>query len=127
MSIDISNQIKLIKDFGVAIINPKLSVIIVTWNKENELIECLKGLEHQTNKQFEIIIVDNGNSNLSNYEGRNLKYIQLTRNFHPSFAKNVCLQFAKAGTVAFLDDDAIPDYSWVRIFLLHLKIIKSLH
>jgi glycosyltransferase involved in cell wall biosynthesis len=121
MSIDISNPIKLIKDFGVAITNPKLSVIIVTWNKRNELIECLKGLEHQTDKQFEIIIVDNGSSNLSNYEGRNLKYIQLKRNFHPSFARNVCLQFARARTVAFLDDDAVPDHRWVEKILASFK------
>jgi GT2 family glycosyltransferase len=121
MSIDISNPIKLIKDFGIAITNPKLSVIIVTWNRGNELIECLKGLGHQTDKQFEIIIVDNGNSNLSNYEGSNLKYIQLTRNFQLSCAKNVCLQFARARTVAFLDDDAIPDHRWVENIITSFK------
>ena len=121
VSIDISNPIKLIKDFGIKITNPKLSVIVVTWNRENELFECLKGLEHQTDKQFEIIIVDNGNSNLSNYEGRNLKYIQLTRNFQLSFAKNVSLQFARARTVAFLDDDAIPDHRWVENIITSFK------
>jgi glycosyltransferase involved in cell wall biosynthesis len=121
MSIDISNPIKLIKDFGVVITNPKLSVIIITWNRENELIECLKGLEHQVEKQFEIIIVDNGNSNLSNYEGRNFKYVQLIRNFRPSFARNVCLQFARAKTVAFLDDDAVPERRWVEKILASFK------
>lgn len=121
MTIDISNPTKLIKDFGVAITNPKLSVIIVTWNRENVLIECLNGLMRQTAKQFEIIIVDNGSSNLSSYEGMNLKYIQLTRNFHLSFARNLCLKFARARIVAFLDDDAIPDYRWVENILTSFK------
>lgn len=72
MLIDISNPIKLIKDFGATVTNPKLSVIIVTRDRGNELIECLKGLKHQNDKRFEIIIVDNGNSNLSNYKVRTL-------------------------------------------------------
>jgi glycosyltransferase involved in cell wall biosynthesis len=121
MSIDILNPIKLIKDFGVGIKNPNLSIIIVTCDRGNELIDCLKGLENQTDKKFEIIIVDNGSSNLSNYEGRNLKYIQLIRNFRPSFARNVCLQFAKAKIVAFLDDDAVPDHMWVEKIITSFK------
>jgi len=121
MSIDISNPIKLIKDFGVAITNPKLSVIIVTWNRGIELFECLKGLEHQSDKQFEIIIVDNGNSNLHNYKCKNFKYIQLIRNFRPSFARNIGLHFARAKIVAFLDDDAVPDNKWVEKILFSFK------
>jgi glycosyltransferase involved in cell wall biosynthesis len=117
MSIDISNPIKLIKDFGILPKNPKLSIIIVTWNNGNELIKCLEELENQTDRKFEIIIADNGNCILSNYEGRNLKYIQLTRNFRPSFARNICLKFARAGIVAFLDDDAFPDQKWVENIL----------
>jgi len=121
MSIDISNPIKLIKDFGEAITSPKLSVIIVTWNRENELIKCLNGLEHQVEKQFEITIVDNGNSNLFNFEDRSLKYIQLIRNFRPSLARNAGLQFARARIVAFLDDDAIPDHMWVDKIIAAFK------
>ena len=121
MSKDISNPIKLIKDFGLEITNPKLTVIIVTWNRGNELIECLKGLEHQTDMQFETIIVDNGNSNLYHYEGRDLKYIQLIRNFRPSFARNIGLRFVKARIVAFLDDDAVPDRWWVEKILASFK------
>ncbi|MBA7558244.1 hypothetical protein ES705_51040 [subsurface metagenome] len=121
MSIDISNPIKLIKDFGEVITSPKLSVIIVTWSRENELIDCLNGLEHQAEKQFEITIVDNGNSNLSNYESRNLKYIQLIKNFRPSLARNVGLHFARARIIAFLDDDAVPGRRWVEKILSSFK------
>lgn len=121
MFIDISNSIKLIKNFGEVITSPNLSVIIVTWNRENELIECLNALEHQIEKQLDIIIVDNGSSNLSNYEGRNLKYIQLIRNFRPSFARNIGLHFARARIVAFLDDDAVPDRRWAEKILSSFK------
>ncbi len=40
--------------------NLPLSVILVTWNDTKDLINCLKTLEKQTFKNFEVIIVENG-------------------------------------------------------------------
>lgn len=118
---NILNSIKTIEDFGILTANPKVSVIIVTCNRSRELVECLDGLEKQTKKDFEIIVADNGYFNPSNYKNRNLKYIQLKSNFFPSFARNVCLKFARGEIVAFLDDDAIPDRNWVKNILISFK------
>ena len=42
--------------------DPEFSVIIVTHNSNHYLVECMKALTTQRNKNFEVIIVDN-NSN----------------------------------------------------------------
>ncbi|MCU0473902.1 MAG: glycosyltransferase family 2 protein [Bacteroidales bacterium] len=52
--------------------NPKLSIIIVNWNGSNDTIECIESLFLSEEKEFNLIIVDNGSSsedytNLFNY------------------------------------------------------------
>lgn len=37
----------------------KISIIIVNWNSNNWLEECLRSLQEQTFQDFELIVVDN--------------------------------------------------------------------
>ena len=37
-----------------------ISVVIVNWNSKNDLGECLESLEKQDERDFEVIVVDNG-------------------------------------------------------------------
>ncbi len=55
-----------------------LSVILVTWNDTEDLINCLKNLEKQTFNNFEVIIVENGSRE------ENLQLLKnFLRNFQP--------------------------------------------
>ena len=121
ISEDVSNTIEFIKDFGKTAENPEVSVIIVTWNRKDELTDCLNGLKGQTYSKFETIVADNGEYAKANYENRNLKYIKLQKNFRPSFARNICLWYSRAKIVAFLDDDAIPDKRWIENIIYSFK------
>lgn len=93
------------------------SVIIVTYNTDNELLsQNLESLNMQTNKDFEIIIVDNSDkadvkSIVSNYS---LKYIKLNKNYGLSLARNIGTKYARGNIVIFLDDDAIPANDFVE-------------
>ena len=42
--------------------NPLVSVIIVTWNRKDDILDALNALVRQTYKNLEIIVVDNGSS-----------------------------------------------------------------
>ncbi|MGA2959294.1 MAG: glycosyltransferase, partial [Thermodesulfobacteriota bacterium] len=53
--------------------SPLVSIIIVNWNGEEYLKDCLRSLGTQTFSDFEIILVDNGSTDGS------VEYIQ--RNF----------------------------------------------
>lgn len=44
---------------------PKVSIIIVNYNGRGFILGCLKALEGQSFKDFEIILVDNGSSDNS--------------------------------------------------------------
>ena len=48
------------------IISPLVSIIIRTKNEERWISKCLKRINEQTYKKFEIIIVDNGSTDKTN-------------------------------------------------------------
>ena len=41
----------------------KVSIVILNWNSDNYLKDCLKAICAQSFKDFEVIFVDNGSSN----------------------------------------------------------------
>jgi GT2 family glycosyltransferase len=41
---------------------PKVSVVIVTWNNEKDISFCLKSLREQDYKNFQIVLIDNASS-----------------------------------------------------------------
>ena len=47
--------------------NPKLAVIILTWNDWKNTIQCIESLLKSNYKNFDIILVDN-NSDIFNFE-----------------------------------------------------------
>ena len=71
----------------------KVSVIIVAYNTGKEIIDCLDSLKKQTNKEFDIIVVDNGNENLDVLKNYDLFYIKLNKNYGPSLARNIGVSF----------------------------------
>lgn len=98
-----------------------ISVIVTVYNREAFLNECLTSLEHQTYKNFEAIIVDDGSTDesleiIQTYTARDPRFI-LIASQHVGFpeAKNIGLQNAKGDYIIFLDSDdsAYPD--WLKI------------
>ncbi|MCD0174724.1 glycosyltransferase family 2 protein [Deinococcus sp. 14RED07] len=51
---------------------PKVSIIVVNWNGKNFLSDCLGSLKEQVYKNFELIVVDNGSTDGSQDEIREL-------------------------------------------------------
>ncbi|MHC4890206.1 MAG: glycosyltransferase, partial [Planctomycetota bacterium] len=105
---------------------PKLTVVIVTYNRRTELLENLNTLNDQTDKDFEVIVVDNSGdlAELKNSVDKfnyGLCGVELNLNLGPSLARNIGTQFAKAGYIAFLDDDAVADKHLVRNIVEHFE------
>ncbi len=94
---------------------PKVSVIIVAYNTNELLLECLSSLRKQSCDSFEIIVIDNGKNEKVEEEIREmaLLYIQPPANLILSEGRNIGAHFAKGKILAFLDDDAIADENWV--------------
>lgn len=100
--------------------NVRVSVIIVAYNTNRALIQCLSSLQHQTVTDFEIILVDNGKNELVIEEMYkfNLLYIRLNRNYRPSLARNIGTLHAKGEIICFLDDDGTADQDFVKQHIL---------
>jgi GT2 family glycosyltransferase len=87
----------------------KVSVIIVTWNNEKEIEECLNSLRTQTFKDFNIIVVDNASSDSTT---------RIVRNKYPEVIllkqqKNLFLTGGNNVGIKYAIDHYSPEYTMV--------------
>jgi len=87
---------------------PRVSVIIPTYNRARYLVEAIESVLAQTCSDMEIIVVDDGSNDntrekLQPYEDR-IKYIYVD-NGGPASARNVGMRMARGKYIAFLDSD----------------------
>lgn len=97
-----------------------VSVIIPLYNGQEYIIDCLKALENQTFKDFEVIIVDDCSSDNSydlvdsyrNNISLNIVLVKNKKNMGPGASRNHALDIAKGKWIAFCDADDYysPDY-----------------
>jgi len=108
-------KIAEVRDFS-RVVNPRASVVVVTYAGGQQLLDCLASLAQQSCKDFETIVIDNGKNDsihaaLSSYR---VKHILLKRNYGLSIARNIGIEYARGNIVIFLDDDAIACPSLVQ-------------
>lgn len=115
----IDNKIDFVRNYGGGGESFALSIIVVTYDANYDLVECLDSLEKQSFQNFETVVVDNGGNEKAVGELRNykVKYIGLNDNYGPSIARNVGICYAKSEIICFLDDDAVADADLVKMHL----------
>ena len=92
--------------------NTQLSVIIITWNAERDVKQCLDSvLKATVSRSTEIIVVDNGSTDktrdiLESY-GELINLILLKKNNGVALARNVGMATAKGEYLWILDVDTI--------------------
>ena len=94
--------------------NVDVSVVIVTYNRKNELLQCLDAVSSQDTSNYEIIVVDNGGCNYQSLKQYVHQYIKCPINFNLSEGRNIGVHFAKGKIVVFLDDDALVEPGYIR-------------
>lgn len=99
-----------------------ISVIINTKNEEKNIGRCLRSLDNQTNKNFEVIVVDNNSTDETQSIAR--KYGAKVFNFGPerSEQKNFAVGEARGEYLLFLDADMEAD---IRVLESCLKKIDE--
>jgi glycosyltransferase involved in cell wall biosynthesis len=98
----------------------KVSVVICTYNRADLLERCLDYLQYQTNKNFEVVVIngpstDNTETLLETYKQR----IKVGRNpeRNLSVSRNLGIELSDGDLIAFIDDDALPFDDWVETLI----------
>lgn len=96
--------------------NTVATIIIVNWNNKNKLIKCLESLKRQSDRRFEVIVVDNGSSDGSVDALRKhfstIRLVALNKNYGFSKANNVGFQYVESKYFITLNNDTVVARDW---------------
>ncbi|MDA2932758.1 hypothetical protein MYX82_00280 [Acidobacteria bacterium AH-259-D05] len=88
--------------------------IVIACNRPRALSACLAGLaDQESNARFEVIAVGNVNGVSAEEHDFNLVLIPCAES-HTNFRRNLGIIRTCAPRIGFLDDDAVPESSWVK-------------
>jgi len=98
-------------------VDPHISVIIVSFNSREDLSECIPSLLAQPYPDFEIIVVDNNSSDgTSTFVEKNypsIKVIGNKENYGPAKGYNVGITASRGKYVVLLNPDTVVEKDWL--------------
>ncbi len=105
--------------------NPKISVIIVTFNGEKHIFNCLESVLKSTYSNYEIIIVDNaskdGVSNLIKEKFLQVKLITNKKNLGFAGGNNIGIKKSEGEFVFLLNDDTMIHPDLLKVLVAELE------
>jgi len=111
----------------------KISIIISTFNRPNNVIEIIKLINKQLKVplDIEVLICDSNSKEslkiinfIKIFNSLDIKYLNLKKN-HQAFKRNQGAKYAKGNYLIFLDDDCFPDKNFLFYFYKKLKLQKK--
>ena len=107
----------------------KVSIIVPVYNSEKYLEKCIKSLTHQTEKDIEIILVNDGSNDnsekiIKKYKDKRIKYIS-KNNEGIGKTRNTGIKEAKGEYLMFIDSDDYVDTKCVKVMYEAAKNNKS--
>lgn len=116
LTLELHNIIPL--QIGTPSVHEKLSIVICSRNRPEELDKCVKSLMDSQDQDFELIVVDNASDDdrteqiIKKYPS--VKYVKEPRK-GLSIARNTGIRHATHDIIAYTDDDVIVEPNWTRI------------
>jgi len=109
----------------MVILMPKISVIIPTYNRSGMVKEAISGVLAQTERDLEVIVVDDGSTDntrsvIESLNDHRVRYFYKT-NGGPASARNFGVSKATGEYVAFLDHDDLWPSNYVEVMLSYLE------
>lgn len=100
----------------------KISVVVPAYNEEKLLGDCLKSLQNQTKKPFEIIVVDNNSTDGTAAIAKKLgaKVIK-EKQQGISFSRNTGFDAVSGDIIARIDADTIAPKDWIEKIATDIK------
>lgn len=114
----------------------QLSLVITTYNRENNIIEIIRLLNKQTNfskSNLEIIICDSNSKKklsiinyIKQFKVANIRYYNCSIN-HQAYKRNYGLSKSSGEYVIFIDDDCFPEKQFLNNYLKNFKRNRAKH
>ena len=90
--------------------NPLISVVVVTWNRKEDVLETVQSIRTQAYQNVEIIVADNGSSDGTAEALAKIypevRLVRLAENLGASAGRNAGIGAAQGDIIFFLDSDA---------------------
>ena len=104
----------------------EVSIVIPSWNRKDDLKECLDYVKKQVFKNYEIIVVDNGSTDGTiGLLEKNYPYVKIIKNIQnvgAAQARNQAYKISNGKYLWFLDSDSVVlDKNCLKIMLNILK------
>ena len=99
-----------------------ISIVVTTYNRSDALLCVLSGLTRQTDRNFEVIVADDGSlpeHKRAVMSSAQAQQLHLTHVWHPdvgftaSKARNRGVAASKGAYIVFLDGDCVPDVDFI--------------
>ena len=106
---------------------PRFSLIVPVYNRPDEVKELLESLKHQTFKDFELVLVEDGSDIPSEKISKqfekeiNISYF-FKENQGPSYARNYGMEKAKGEYFIFCDSDCILPENYFEAIVKELEV-----
>jgi glycosyltransferase involved in cell wall biosynthesis len=108
---------------------PSLGVIIPTYNRSDHLLLCLRHLETQTSRDFEVVVVDDGSSDATEDTVKaflptasfRLRYLRQA-NGGPASARNRAIDLLRTPICVMIGDDTFPEPGFIATHLEFHKV-----
>jgi len=113
--------------------NHKVSVIVPTYNRFNQLLQAIKSVETQTHTNIEIIVINDASTQSEYYshDFGKVNIIHLSENTNkifgfssPGYVRNKGIEAATGDYIAFLDDDDIWLPTKLEVQLARMELTK---
>lgn len=102
-----------------------VSIIILTYNNEKDLAECIPSIYDQTYKNFELLIVDNGSTDgtvefiKTHYP--EIKLVETGANLGYAGGNNIGFRHAKGDYIVVVNPDTFVDPGWLADLIKPLE------
>ena len=97
---------------------PQVSIVVVNWNGEDFLLDCIKRLTTQSYSEREVILVDNGSTDASvplvREKFPTVKIVELGENKGFTGGNIQGLNAAGGEYIALINNDALVDRAWLE-------------
>lgn len=95
-----------------------ISVVMVNWNGREDTLRCLRALAVQTDRDFEVVLVDNGSTDGSidavRSEFPGVSVIEAGENLGFAEGSNRGIEAATGAWIATLNNDTVPEPRWLE-------------